>query len=372
LLECPLAESHLRPLDEPPVLSIVVPSYNRTAELVQAVSSLADQLGGGLERKVEIIVSDNNSEPNTAGAIRGLAEKYPTVSYMRNARDEGGFFQVFAAPWRARGRWTWVFGSDDVLLPGGVAHVTAALERERPSFMMLNKRVFNADLSQEIAASFNSIPDKRFDTVEELFYAIGIQPAFISGNIELTEAARAFDPQPYLTVDSRHPHLVAFLEKHHGAPAFYCSAPYLVHRIDNSGVEEYHLGNFFDFAVTFPPLLAAVIRKIGAPADFFERMTGEKRVTSYTPTGLTFVDNMFENLLRSFGGGRFITPSQRYTLEQALGGCRPDRLKQLSELWTIQVQMMSLERKAKEAKDQADQGRQVCLQASQQFTRPTG
>ena len=71
LLECPLAESQMRPLAEPPVLSIVVPSYHRSAELVQAVTSLADQLTGGLERKVEIIISDNDSEPNTVGAIRG-------------------------------------------------------------------------------------------------------------------------------------------------------------------------------------------------------------------------------------------------------------------------------------------------------------
>jgi glycosyltransferase involved in cell wall biosynthesis len=373
LLECPLAESQMRLLNgPPPVLSIVVPSYHRGAELVQAVTSLADQLTGGLERKVEIIISDNDSEPNTVGAIRGLAEKYATVSYLRHARDEGGFFQFFAAPWRARGKWTWVFGSDDVLLPGGVAHVVTALERERPSFMALNKRVFNADLSQEIAASFNSIPDRRFDTFEALFYAIGIQPAFISGNIELTEAARAFDPQPYLTVDTRHPHLAAFLEKHHGASAFYCSAPFLVHRVDNSGLGEYHVGNFFDFAVTFPALLSAVVRKIGGPADFFERMTGEKRIASYEPTGVTFVDSMFENLLRLLAGGRHITPSQRYALEQALAGCRADRVKQLGELWAIQMTILELERRANAAKQQLEQNRLSCTQASQLFTKPTG
>jgi glycosyltransferase involved in cell wall biosynthesis len=372
VLECPLAESHLRPLDAPPVLSIVVPCYNRTPELAQTVTSLAEQLTGDLARKVEIIISDNHSGPETISTIRTLAERYPTISWVSNARDEGGYFQLFAAPWRARGRWTWIFGSDDLLLPGGIEHIVAALEREQPGFMALNKRVFNADLSQELVASFNSAPDQRFDTFEELMYAIGIQPAFISGNIELTEAARAFDPEPYLTVDTRHPHLVAFLEKHHGAPAFYCSAPFLVHRVDNSDLEHYHVGNFFDFAVTFPPLLAAVVRKIGAPADFFERMTGEKRLASFTPTGLTFVDNIFENLLRSFGGGRFISPNQRYALEQALAGCRPVRLTQLTELWTLQVEVMTLERKANEAKGHADQSRQACIQASQMFTRPTG
>ena len=161
MLECPLAESHLRPLDVQPVLSIIIPSYCRAAELVQATSSIADQLTNGLERKVEIIITDNASEPGTIAAIRGLAERYPTLSYLLHARDEGGFFQFFAAPWRARGRWTWVFGSDDVLLPGGLAHITEALEREQPGFLALNKRVFNADLSQELNPSCNSIPDRK-------------------------------------------------------------------------------------------------------------------------------------------------------------------------------------------------------------------
>jgi len=362
----------MRPLDQPPVLSIVVPSYHRGSALVQAVASLADQLQSGLERKVEIIITDNDSEPDTVAAIRALADRYACVSFIRHARDEGGFFQFFAAPWRARGRWTWVFGSDDLLLAGGVAHIVETLEREQPGFMALNKRVYNADLSQELTPSFNSIPDKRFDTFEELMFAIGIQPAFISGNIELTEAARAFDPQPYLTIDTRHPHLAAFLEKHHGAPAFYCSAPFLVHRVDNSSLGEYHMGNFFDFAVTFPPLLGAVVRKIGAPPDFFERMTGEKRVSSYTPTGLTFVDSIFENLMRAFSGGRYITPSQRYALELALAGCRPNRLNQLSELWSLELELIALERKADEAKGHLEQARQACVQASQMFTRPTG
>jgi glycosyltransferase involved in cell wall biosynthesis len=372
LLDCPLAESHLRALEVQPVLSIIVPSYHRAPELAQAVTSLADQLTGGLARKVEIIITDNDSNADTISTIRALAERYPTLSWLRHARDEGGFFQFFAAPWRARGRWTWVFGSDDILLDGGLAHIVAALEREQPGFMALNKRVFNADLSQELTASFNTIPDRRFETFEELMYAIGIQPAFISGNIELTEAARALAPEPYLTVDTRHPHLAAFLEKHHGAPGFYCSTPFLVHRVDNSSLGDYNLGNFFDFAVTFPPLLAAVARKVGAPADFFERMTGEKRVASYTPTGLTFVDSMFENLLRSFAGGRYITPSQRYALEQALAGCRVGRLNQLGELWTLQLEVLALERAADEAKANLEQARQACVQASQMFTRPTG
>jgi glycosyltransferase involved in cell wall biosynthesis len=371
-LSCAIAESGMRPRASAPLLSIVIPSYQRVPELVQAVNSIADQIQGDLEDKVELIVSDNASGLETASAIRALAQRHQSLNYVIHARDEGGFFQFFVAPWRARGLYTWVFGSDDLLLPGGLAHIVETIDRERPSYVALNKKVLSADLSQELAASFNTVPDRRFETFEELMYAIGIQPAFISANIELTEAARALDAAPYLTVETRHPHLAAFLEKHHGKPAFYCSAPYLVHRVENSPLGEYHVGNFFDFAVTFPPILFAVIQKVGAPADFFERMNGEKRVASYVPTGLTFVDNILENFLRSLGGGKYLTASQRRGLEHVLAGCRPDRVAQMNELWAIQLQLMEQERQASALKASIERTRQSCNQASQMYARAPG
>jgi hypothetical protein len=196
-LECALAESQIRPFAEQPVLSIVIPTYERPAELQLTVQSIADQLKDGLEDKVELLISDNNSGPDTNGMIRALADRYPRLGYMVNARDEGGFFNLFAAPWRAQGRYTWAFGSDDVLLDGGVGSVVQILEREAPSFLTLNKRAANADLTQVLYTSLNNVPDKRFDSFIDLFCAFGInQLAFISAQIENTEAARKLTRSP--------------------------------------------------------------------------------------------------------------------------------------------------------------------------------
>jgi glycosyltransferase involved in cell wall biosynthesis len=360
----------MRQIVAAPLLSIVVPTFQRSDELVLAVSSIADQLTGGLEQKVEIIITDNASGPDTVGKIKYLASQYSTISYLLHKRDEGGFFQFFAAPWRARGRYTWVFGSDDVLLPGGVAHVVELLEREAPSYLTLNKKVYSKDLSQEIWNAANTVPDKRFETFEDLMAAMGInQLAFISGNIELTESCRAWDAEPYLKVDTRHPHVVAFLAKHHGKPSFYSSAPYLVHRINNGLGLNYHLGNFFDYAVTLSTLLDQILKQVGAPADYFERMNGDKRIIEYGPPAITFVDNILENLLRSMGGGRYFTVSQRWALEAILAHCRSGRVQQLNEIWKMQEDIQTLEQRAEESKAMVEQGRQACLQASQTFVK---
>ena len=369
-LDCARSDSLWRELAEPPVLSVVVPTHNRPTELIVAVSSLADQLTGGLERKVEIIVSDNASGPETQEVIKALADRYPAVSYLFHARDEGGFFQFFAAPWRARGRWTWVFGSDDALAPGGLAHIVDLLERERPGFLALNKRIANADLSRELNPSANAVPDRRFDSFIDLFCALGMnQFAFISGNIELTEAARRIDPEPYLTADTRHPHVAAYLEKHAHAPACYSSANHLVHRTENSPLLDYHPGNFFDYGVTFPLVLESVIRRIGAPAQLWERITGEKTIATYDLPAVTFVDAMLENILRATAFGRHLTTGHRHGLERILASCRSDRLSQFAAIWAHHQHLLALEHASEQAKAALEQARRAGREASHAFTR---
>jgi glycosyltransferase involved in cell wall biosynthesis len=372
LLECRLAQVVQKPLDAPPVLSIVVPTFNRADAMVMTVNCLAEQIIGGLEQRVEIIISDNGSDPETIELIKALADRWASVSYFLNARDEGGHFNLFAAPWRARGAYTWTFGSDDVLLDGGVAHVVEVLERERPSFLTLNKRVANADLSQLLTERINSVEDRRFDTFADLLCAFGInQLAFISGQIELTEAARALDAEPYLRNDSRHTHVAAFLEKHAGRPAYYSSANHLVHRVNNSQQLDYHAGNFYDYAVALPRLLWTINEKVGGPLDIFERISGYKNVTSYDAPQVTFVDNILENILRSFGFGYFIKAADRRFYEQVFIHCRPDRVEQFGQLWDYAKVLDRLTEQFSSAEAALKQAKTSALETSAVFTRPT-
>jgi glycosyltransferase involved in cell wall biosynthesis len=371
-LECALADSQLPPLAQQPLLSIVIPTYERADELQVTVQSIGNQLKDGLEDKVELLISDNASGADTVGVIKALAERYPRLGYMLNARDEGGFFNLFAAPWRARGRYTWTFGSDDALLDGGVASVVSILEREAPSFLTLNKHVASHDLSEVIYDALNSVPDKRFDTFIDLFKAFGInQLAFISAQIESTEAARVLDAEPYLRSDTRHPHVVAFLEKHAHAPAYYSSANHLVHRFDNSQTIDYNAGNFFDYASNLPRMLIDTAAKVGAPADLFETTNGHRRVGSYDPPGVTLVDTVFENMLRAMSAGYHLTLGHRRALESILPHCRPDRAAQFAEIWTYSIAVQQMARKENEAKLMLEQAREKALATSRVFANST-
>lgn len=371
-LECALADSWMKPQEQPPLLSIVVLTHNRLEELLLTLSCLADQLVEGLEEKVEIIISDNASDQETRDAIKAMAERYWPLSYMINERDEGGFFNLFAAPWRARGRYTWVFGSDDILLEGGVAHVVELLEKEAPSFLTMNKKLANADLSQMLWTEANTIPDRRFDSFIDLFSAVGVnQVAFLSAQVESTEAARTLETERFLRTESRHPHIGAFLKKHAHKPCYYSSATHLVHRIGNSPILDYHAGNFYDYAVTLPRLLQEIGAEVGAPDDFFERITGYKRIADYETPQLTFVDNIFENVLRAIHFGRHLTVGHQRSLEAAFAHCRPDRLQQFAEIWKFNLNVVDHERRVKEAEGSLTNMRRAALSTSEIFTRPT-
>ncbi len=349
--ECALSDSLIRPLDQEPLLSIVIPTFNRPNELILTVQCIADQLKNGLEKKVELLIIDNASDTETQSVIRALADRYTVLNFMFHSQNQGGRYNIVVPPWRARGQYTWVFGSDDILLDGGVQNIVGILERESPSYLLVNKKVANSDLSELLTDSMHTVPDRRFSTFFELFCTFGLsQMPFISANIERTEIARSVDFQKYETMETAHPHIVGYLEKHAFSSAYYCSASHLVHRINNSlHIHDYHTHNFFDYAVGLPLHLTEVARKIGLPLDFLEMATGQKNITSYDKSRITMVDGIFENILRAASGGVVLDHAQRGALADALAHCQPHRLAQLSEVFEQARTVLTLQQQVTNA-----------------------
>jgi putative ribosome biogenesis GTPase RsgA len=174
-----------------------------------------------------------------------------------------------------------------------------------------------------------------------------------------------------MRTDTRHPHVAAFFEKHYGRPCVYSSANQVVHRLDNSQMAAYHSGNFFDYAATLPSLLWDVMEKVGAPKDLFERITGYKRIDTYDAPDVTFVDSMFENILRAARFSRFLAASHKRTIETILSHCRPDRREQFDQIWDVTMQLAELERRMAVTEGELSTLRDQVMQGSAMFTRPT-
>ena len=335
-LTCAISESRIKPRDEQPLLTLFVPTWNRTPEMVQTIENLAAQLTGGLERKVEILISDNCSSAEGQEAVRGLAERFETVSYMINASDQGGHFQVYAAPWRARGIWTWVFGSDDLLEPGAVSDIVRRLEAEDPSFLTMDKSIWSRDFSQRLYASTNGIPDRTFGGFIELFKGVGLhQVAFLSASLEKTEVGRRIDPYRYMCVDTLHNYMIAYFEKHQDKKCIYTAKAHVRRRLDNSVIADYLGVTFEDVGMKLPLILLNLTREFGVGDDIFEQVNGSRFIDTYDAPTITMVDNIFEYMLRSVSKGRSMSFFQRSAFEKLCQSWRPHRREQFDHIWTV-------------------------------------
>jgi glycosyltransferase involved in cell wall biosynthesis len=328
----PLAETFVRPLDQTPVLTVVFPTWERPAELTLAVSSLADQIDDDLVGKVEIIISDNASGPETRAVLQRLSETYPSVSYYVHAENHGGMYQVAIAPHRARGRWTWVFGDDDVLAPGGLKAVLEILENEQPSFLTINRQVWDISLSKCLTPTRHNLPDMPFNTFIDLLKVFGFdQLSFFTSQVYDTELARAFDVESYLSSLCRYAQLAYYLEVFHGQPSYYLAKPVVLHRFD-AGAISVHSSNFHSLATSLPKLVQEVVDRAGLDSDLFEQISGHRLLLGPATRNVTFVDNILQNLWRCMASGTEISESEWTLLHQLSSKWRPGRSQNLVEI----------------------------------------
>ncbi len=328
-VECELADSVMRPVEHAPVLSVIIPTFSRAKEMVVAVESIANQVHGPLLGKVEIIITDNASGPDTTAALETLAETYRFVNYRINAANMGAPFQIFGAPFHARGRFTWVFGDDDALAPGGLAPIVDILEREEPAFLSINREVWNPAFDTLFAASKHDLPDERFDSFLDLLALFGFdQLSFLTSQIVATDLAREIEPHFYISSGCRFAQLGLYIEAFHDRPAYYFSQPAIRHRW-NPDAKEVHAANFLDLATAVPGVVQRAADVVGLEPGLFERIGGRRGVVGQAAKPVTFVDNILENLWRSVAIGTPVAEEEWDRLQGYSPQWRPDHAEQL-------------------------------------------
>lgn len=106
-----------------PLLSLAVPTYNRPEFLDELLASVAAEIRRDptLETALEVVVSDNASEPSTLETVRRWEVLLPNViSYRRNSINLGGPGNLVAAIEAARGAYVMYIGDDDRLRVGSL------------------------------------------------------------------------------------------------------------------------------------------------------------------------------------------------------------------------------------------------------------
>ena len=113
-----------------PLLTIAIPTFNRADQLEALLDVLEPQIARAPE--VEVFVSDNASEDGTAEVIARARQRFCAVGahlrahrQERNIGSDANFAFCFA---QAAGRFFWMCGDDDLIVPEAVAEMLTLLK----------------------------------------------------------------------------------------------------------------------------------------------------------------------------------------------------------------------------------------------------
>lgn len=112
------------------LLSICIPTYNRSEDLIKNLQILENQiLNNRLERKVDIIVSDNNSTDDTKAKLLAFAEKtHVNITTLFQKKNTGAEINQLIVGEASNSSFILLLGDDDYLDGRYLPNVIKALE----------------------------------------------------------------------------------------------------------------------------------------------------------------------------------------------------------------------------------------------------
>lgn len=159
------------------LLSILIPTYNREKYLQKAIESIFNQITDEFKKKIEIIVSDNNSTDNTQMLLEKLNKRAKDngifFKFSKNSKNlgfDGNFLKLIN---ESNGKFCWIFGDDEFFLKDGLFKILEILNKNSEAGLIhiLNK----SDKKKE--KEFKKSECQNF--IKEINYMI----SFITANI---------------------------------------------------------------------------------------------------------------------------------------------------------------------------------------------
>lgn len=132
---------------EQPLLTIAIPTYNRAIYLKELLSSLAVELVG--HPSIELLISDNASSDETPTIIQEFQRDGLELRWLRNDANIGpdaNFMQCFT---EARGKYVWLLGDDDVVVPGAIRKIIALLKSSDYALVYVSSYSFRENVLAE-------------------------------------------------------------------------------------------------------------------------------------------------------------------------------------------------------------------------------
>ncbi len=138
-------------------LTLAIPTYNRARYLDVLLRSIANQAMPSLS-DVEIVISDNASTDDTLQVVEKYLGLLP-IRYWRNEENTGADRNIAKTYQEASGRYVWIIGDDDFLLPNALRAVMDTIDLVTPGLIFAKPVGFTDQL--DISAYPNHSVDVR-------------------------------------------------------------------------------------------------------------------------------------------------------------------------------------------------------------------
>ncbi len=108
-----------------PLVSVLLPTYNREQWIGESIKSILNQTYGNLE----LIIIDDASTDKTRSIVRSYLEKDARITYTRQDTNKGKPAAVNRGLHIANGEYVWIFDDDDIAFPNKLQTQIDIMER---------------------------------------------------------------------------------------------------------------------------------------------------------------------------------------------------------------------------------------------------
>jgi len=183
-----------------PILTIAIPTYNRSNYLTRLLESLRPQMEEASHLfSLELLISDNASTDRTSEIVDSFCcnSIVPCRSFRNktNLGADGNILQCFS---EAFGKYVWIIGDDDILLPGSLIAILKLLDRE--NFDIVHLRSIPLVEGREHYPRITSLEIASIDRPEVFALKTHIFLTFITGNIVNKERTLSLPHESFSTL----------------------------------------------------------------------------------------------------------------------------------------------------------------------------
>ena len=206
-------------IEQAPLLSITIPTWNRAPYLAETLRQLANELKSVQQSLVEILISDNASTDQTPEIISHYLREGLRLTSIRNSENIGSDANIAQCFNSAKGRYVLILGDDDVFVDGGLKALLDFLVTDNYGVVCMRSYGFDRDFRKEYPGSGGA--PQVFESVDCFFKKLGPLITLISVCVINKKLLSDFDVSVFCGSNLVQVHLVARAAIAAGQNVFY-------------------------------------------------------------------------------------------------------------------------------------------------------